>query len=454
MASMRSMWCVAGAVAFLAGCDAIHPLPAGEGAERVVEVAIFEGGYGIDWHQKMAERFNRDHAGEGLRIELWGDPRTADIIKPRLLRGDPPDLILDERLPLWLLIAAEKLRPFNAVLERPAHGADRPWRDLFARGMLDTYTSRGQVYAVPAAYGAWACWYDLSQFREHGWKVPETWRQFLDLCAAIQSAGVAPIALQGKYASFYGWNTYITLVQRVGGLAAVNRINALEPGAFSHPDALRAAELTRELAANYLQRGAMAMTHTESQLQFVNNRAALIFCGIWLENEMKESIPPGFELRCFNLPSVAGGRGNPALILGQGMEYLFVPTDARHPEEAFEFARYLVSPGNAPDMGASIGVISPLAHGTPRESVTPALQSVLDLIESSEGIFNVRLRALLPEWTAQVMNTAIRGLLGGKLTSEAFARMLDEGVASARADPDVIVPDFLPYDPAAYGEAP
>ena len=73
-------------------------VPPQEEAERVVEVAIFEGGYGIGWHQKMAERFNAANRDRGVRIELWGDPRTADIIKPRLLRGDPRFLDMLRRI--------------------------------------------------------------------------------------------------------------------------------------------------------------------------------------------------------------------------------------------------------------------------------------------------------------------------------------------------------------------
>lgn len=454
MGTLRTRWCTLLALSSLvAGCDALHRIPSDDGTERVLEVAIFEGGYGIEWHTGVAGQFNLEHEADGIRVELWGDPRTADIIKPRLLRGDPPDLILDERLPIWLLIAANKLMPFDEALAQPAFGGEGPWRDHFAAGMLDMYRSDGKVYAIPAAYGAWACWYDARQFRQHGWKVPETWREFLELCRRIQDQGLAPVAFQGKYPSFYGWNTYISLVQRIGGLEAIDRINRLEPGAFSHPDALGAAQRMQELAINYFQRGAMAMTHTESQLEFVKNRTAMIFCGIWLENEMKENIPPGFELRCFNLPRVEGGKGSPDLFLGQGMEFLFVPADARYPDLAFEFARYMVSPAKAPGMGAAIGVISPLRGGTPRDSVTPALQSVLDLIEGSQGIFNVRLRDLLPEWRVQVMKAAISALLRGSIGPEEFARRLDEGIAAARANPDLMIPPYVAYDPERSGES-
>ncbi|PCJ61191.1 MAG: hypothetical protein COA73_07630 [Candidatus Hydrogenedentota bacterium] len=420
--------------------------------EKVVEVAIFEGGYGIGWHTAMAEKFNAAHADDGVRIELWGHPRTADKIKPRLLRGDPPDLVLDERLPLWLLVGADKLTSFNDALKQPSEGGEGLWEDQFAPGMLDMFRSGGNVYAIPAAYGAWTCWYDAAMFREHGWEPPETWDEFLALCEEIKKAGIAPIALQGKYAAFYAWNTYVALLQRVGGLAAINRVNALEPDAFSHPDAVRAAALFQDLVVNYFQPGAMAMTHTESQLQFINGNAAMIFCGIWLENEMKESIRPGFELRTFNLPAVSNSKGNPRLLHGQGMEFLFVPKDARYPDEAFEFARFLVSPANARNMAETIGVISPLTGVTPPEVLTPALRSSLDVIEASDGIFNVRVYMLFPAWRAQTMNSAIGDLCRGDITPEEFGRMMDEGLQRAVAKTDIPIPDHIPYDAKALGE--
>ncbi len=440
--------------AIVQGCDAIHRLPSKDEPQRVVEVAIFQGGYGIGWHTMMAERFNEENAARGVRIELWGDPRTAEIIKPRLLRGNPPDLILDERLPLWLLIASNKLTSFSDALKVPAPGSDKPWGELFDQGMLDMFKSGDDVYALPAAYGAWVVWYDARMFREHGWQPPATWSEMLALCDKIKAAGIAPWTLQGKYPYFYGWNTYVAFVQRVGGLAAINRINALAPDAFSHPDAVEAARRMQDLSVKYLQRGAMAMTHTESQLQFVQGNAAMIFCGLWLENEMKNSAPPDFEMRAFTLPPFEGGKGNPRLFHGQGMEYLFVPRDGKNQDIAFEFARYLISPAAAPDMGRSIGVISPLEGATPRDSVSAAQQSALDIIDASQGLFNVRVYMLFPAWRTQVMGLAIAELLRGEITPEEFGKRLDDGIAAAVADPDTIVPPFQPYDPAALGEAP
>ena len=451
MVNRASICATLGLVLLLGACDAIRRAPVGKDSAKVAEIAVFEGGYGIEWHQKIAKKYSEVHAAENVRAEVWGDPRVAEKIKPRLLRGDPPDAFLVYGLPVWMLIAAGKLHPFDSILDQPAPGTTTRWRDLFIPGTLDAFTSDGKVYAVPSAFGAWACWYDARQFRQHGWRPPKTWGEFDALCERIKAAGIAPLAFQGKYPD-YAWNTFITLAQRIGGLKVLNRINGLERGAWLDPDVMRAAKLVQEMATRHFQRGAMAMTHTESQLQFVNGQAAMIWCGVWLENEMKTSTPPGFEMRCFNVPRVEGGKGNPAMFCGEGAEQIFVASDARNPDLALDFCRYMISPENAPDMGRSIGVISPLRGATPREAVSPTLQSVLDMMQDAPGIFTCRVDKLLLEWGQQVMKPVLSALLRGEMTPEEFCRKLDNGVAADIAKPDMIIPSYVPYDPVKFGE--
>jgi N-acetylglucosamine transport system substrate-binding protein len=420
--------------------------------EREIEVALFEGGYGIYWHDKIAGYYEKERAGEGIRVNLWGDPRVAEKIKPRLLRGDPPDVILVGGMPIWLLISTGKLHPFDAALDAPSPGSDQPWRDLFVPGILNSFTSDGHVYAVPNALGAWSCWYNAGLFQERGWEVPRTWDEFNRLCEQIRTEGIAPLAFQGKY-PLYAWWTFASLIHRCGGLETMNRLNDFEPGAFTHSDVVRAAQLLQDMAVNHFQVGAMAMTHTESQLQFVNGKAAMIFCGVYLENEMKESTPPDFQMRCFNVPAVKGGKGNPLLFNGEGGEWLFLPADANYPGLGAEFCRYMISPRHAADMGSSIGALSPLQGATPREAVTPALQSVLDMMDQAPGVFSLRHSTLLLTWTNQTLVPELAALLDGGRTPEAFCQNLENAVQRAVNVPDAIIPPFIPYDPAQFGEA-
>jgi ABC-type glycerol-3-phosphate transport system substrate-binding protein len=433
------------------GCDLFQPAGEATGASATLEVALFEGGYGIGWHSDAAALWSTQQPSGGVGAVVWGDPRVREKLKPRFLRGNPPDLMQAPYMPIWLLVTGGKLETFNDVLAMPGYGGAGSWEEQFVPGTLDTYRTDGKVYGIPSAFGAWTCWYDARLFREHGWLPPATWEEFMALCGAIESAGIAPLAFQGKY-PVYAWWTLVTLIQRCGGLEAINRINALEPGAFQHPDVVRAAGLLQDMARRYFQPGALSMTHTESQLQFVTGKAAMVFCGLWLYNEMRSNVPETFEMRCFNLPSVAGGKGNPKLFNGFGTEYFFVPSEGDHPEAAKDLVRFMVSLNQAPGMAERIGVISPLKGGTPRDRVAPPLQSALDMIEGADGIFGERVRELLIGWTLEAMLPGLARLLRGESTPAEFCAALDAGIAEAVAAPDRIIPSHQPYDPARYGE--
>ena len=75
--------------------------------------------------------------------------------------------------------------------------------------------------------------------------------------------------------------------------------------------------------------------------------AALVFCGLWLKNEMKSAIPDGFEMACFAVPFIEGGKGDPKAIYGGGGENFFVFRDARHPKEGADFLKFMLSLGPA-----------------------------------------------------------------------------------------------------------
>jgi ABC-type glycerol-3-phosphate transport system substrate-binding protein len=432
----------------LAGCDAIRRTPEAE-TGITIEAAVFEGGYGIGWHKEVAAKWSAENPG--LHVELWGDPRVVDKVKPRFLRGDPPDLVIEKYLPIWRLIAANKLAPFDAALAGAPPGSDTPWGELFMQGMLDLYRSDGHVYSVPTALNLWVCWYDATLFARHGWTPPRTWPEFLALCEQMRAAGVAPLAFQGKY-PIYGWWTFLSLVQRVGGLEAINRLNALEPGAFSHADVVAAAAMLQHLAQEHFQRGAMAMSHTESQLEWANGKAGLIFCGLWLFNEMRSSLPRGFDMRCFAVPAAPGGKGNPNVHFGMGSEFVFVPAEGRHTVEALAFARAMISPREAAAMAARMGVISPLKGALDPADAPPPLQSALHVLDTADGLFGVRVDWLLIEWQTQTMAGHLGLLLGGQESPEEFCRALDDGLQQQLANPDVIIPRQTPYIPADFGE--
>jgi N-acetylglucosamine transport system substrate-binding protein len=401
-----------------------------------LEVAVFEGGYGIEWHKAVARRYEQLHPG--IHINLWGDPRVDEKLKPRILRRDPPDLA-NCTLPFWKLVVADKLYPLNAALDSPAYGQNRTWRQSLTPGLLADYTYRGKVYAMPTNLSAWVCWYDRRQFRQHGWKAPKTWDEFMKLCAQIKAAGIQPLAFQGKYPT-YAWPTLLSLYQRLVPFNTWYAMQDLQPGAFTSPEFIHAARLLQQMGMQYFEPGAMAMTHTESQLEWVNGRAAMVFCGLWLENEMKNAIPPGFEMACFPVPMVEGGQGDPHAVYAGGGENFVAFAEAKHPREALDFLKYMVSLESARSYIQRLDTLSPVQGSVKGVPLSPALQSAVDALDQSTRLYSDRLSELYLEFAKNTEPDALADLLSGKITPEQFGARLEAAMEQVRRDPEIYKP--------------
>jgi N-acetylglucosamine transport system substrate-binding protein len=432
-------------VACSCGCDVVTVTQPGGKAETVVEAAVFEGGFGVDWHREIAAQYSELNRARNVRIKLWADPRVEEKIRPRILRGSPPD-IADAFLPYWKLIVAGKAYPLDEFLDSPAYDTPgKTWRETFVPGVLQSFTYQGKTYGVPLILSGWMAWYDRRQFREHGWEVPRTWSEFTTLCDRIKAEGIAPLAFQGKYPE-YAWWTFLTLIQRIGGVETFYRTQNLEPGALLLPDVVCAATMVQDIALKYFQRGSSAMTHTESQMEFVNGRAAMIFCGLWLENEMREATPPDFEMSCFNVPAVEDGRGHPGALHCGGGHYWMIYTDARHHQEAGRFLKYAFSVAHAGDFARRVDTLTAIRGSVDPDEVSPALLPAYYAIEQAPFLFAERLTLLYPQWNNDVMVNAIGQFVRGEITPRRFCELLEEGLEEIRRDPDIYKPPPITWE--------
>jgi N-acetylglucosamine transport system substrate-binding protein len=143
--------------------------------------------------------------------------------------------------------------------------------------------------------------------------------------------------------------------------------------------------MTHELLEKgYFQDGALGMTHTESQVEFLQGRAAMIPCGTWLEAEMIEQIPEGFRMRMMQIPAV-----NPDVdpaIVGTVVNYWMVPADAKNPELGAEYLKLLFSVPNCEKWVKEKMSLTPIL-GTGSVAESEALLSAVEVMENSSVVF-------------------------------------------------------------------
>jgi N-acetylglucosamine transport system substrate-binding protein len=304
---------------------ALAILPAGCGkkaqgkAGRVeIEVASFQGGFGLDFFEYAAREYEKTHPNVSIRV--WGEPRIWEKLRPRFNQGDVPDLTWPGwGMDTWGLVAEGQVMPLE-------------------KGKLN-----GHYYILPFNNNVFGWWYNVDMFRKHGWQPPKTYEELLVLCDKIKKAGIAPMTYQGKYPTYMLRGFLFPWVISAGGYAAFRDAENLKPGAWNSPAFLKAAQMVKELAdKGCFQEGAMGMDHTGSQMEFVLGHAAMIPCGTWLGSEMKKQIPPRFHMAYINPPVLAHGKGDPTAT-STSIEYWIIPAKSKHPGIAADLFKFMTS---------------------------------------------------------------------------------------------------------------
>lgn len=307
-----------------------------------LEVAVFQGGYGLDFFEYAAREYEKEHPN--IKIKVWGNPRIWEQLRPRFIDGDPPDLTWPGwGMDYWGLVMEGQVMEMDKYLEEKAYDQDKKWKDTFIPSLLNKGRYNGHYYIMPFNNNVFGWWYNAGLFEKNGWQPPKTYEELLVLCEKIKAKGIAPLTFQGRYPQYMLQGFFFPWAISAGGFDVFKDAQNLKPGAWKNPAFLKSAQMIEELAKKgYFQKGAMGMTHTEAQMEFLLGNAAMIPCGTWLGSEMKKQMPKGFRMLYINPPVLKDGKGDPT-ITSTGVETWIVPKQAKHPDEAADFYRFMTS---------------------------------------------------------------------------------------------------------------
>lgn len=412
----------------LAGCTS--PETGRRASGREIEVQIFMGGYGLDFFEKLARTYEQAHPG--VKVTLSGDPRIIDKIRPRLLAGNPPDVFW-AFLPMWRLANGGALYELSADLATPAYGQQITWRQSFLDGPLSTAMIGDKIYFVPTDLSVMLMWYNVKMFRQHGWRVPRTLDEMLDLCERIKAAGIAPIAFQGRYPD-YATPLLLSLFQRKAGGRPLYDVINMKKGAWMHPDLVWAAGVLQEMVnKGYFQPGCMGMTHTEAQMEFVNGRAAMVPCGTWLKAEQAGTTPKGFEMSCFNYPAVTGGKGDPSVAC-ISMGYWCVPAQAVNRKGGVDFLKWVTSRANANEFAREKYTLFSIKDAD--KDLCRELAPAVATMKQARYTWAAMMSNWYPELSRR-LNDSLSSLMAGNMTPEEFCRRMEAQAERTRRDRSV-----------------
>ena len=415
--------------------EAMNPLGLEAGAN--VEGIFFEGGFGRSYIDNAADIFRALHPDNAMSVE--GIQQVSEILRPRFIAGNPPDVIDNSgafHIPMDSLVADEQLADLAPLMAAPA--LDTPGKTfaetLFPNSQADGVFNGRQLY-LNIAYTVSGIWHSQSLFEDKGWEYPTTWAGMLDLCETIKSDGIAPWTYQGKFPQYMVFGCLMHLIHKTGGIQAIKDIDNLVDDAWKSDAVLQAVSMMHQLAdLGYIMPGTEGLTHTESQAEWLQGNAAFIPCGTWLENEMRELTPEGFDMVIKPVPGPDESSYH-SLVAWPGEPYI-VPVNAANVVGGMEFMRCMLSKANAQFFAKEISAIMPVFGGSEGVELSSALQSALEAAEAANGGFNYLSRGWYSDlWTAA--KNATGELLTNRISPQQFADTLQAAADEVKADDDI-----------------
>jgi len=231
-----------------------------------------------------------------------------------------------------------------------ALAADPAWKSVYAaNNVFQPVTYKGSIYGIPANGPDFEImWQNKATVQKAGGTPsPATWSAFMSDVSKLKKAGVSPIAISGKdlWPEMI-WMQYLTL--RFGGPTVFDKVNALQPGAWSQPAIMKAAQTVQSLAKVGAFEPAFDSVVFESgdADRLLANGQAAFEAQLYYDAANMRVWDPAFaaspNYSPFVFPSVPGGTGNPGDLVGLPAEYFalsaYASPNAR--KEALAWLKY------------------------------------------------------------------------------------------------------------------
>lgn len=114
------------------------------------------------------------------------------VLATRMQAGDPPDSFQvhagHELIDTW--VVADKMEPVTFIFE------ENGWMDDYPADVISILSHDGEIWSVPVnIHRSNVMWYNPAVLEANGLTAPTTMEEFFTVAAALQEAGVTPLAL-------------------------------------------------------------------------------------------------------------------------------------------------------------------------------------------------------------------------------------------------------------------
>ncbi len=281
-----------------------------------------------NYFKTVEDEFNATHETIHLTISSPNDAMT--ILKTRFIREDYPDIIgIGGDINYSYFVDAEIL----------ADIADYDGLQDINQGYLDIAESLELVptegtYILPYVANAAGILYNRDMFAEHGWKIPETWSELMQLCEEIKAEGILPFyfGFKDTWTCLAPWNAMAVELSPADATKQVNRGETTFTQEY------------RQLSEKYLAllpygpSDPFAYGYNDACTAFARGESAMYPIGSYATPQIL-SVNPDLNIDSFVMPASDEREGR---TLNSGIDLGFcVMSECENKDEAYEVLDFL-----------------------------------------------------------------------------------------------------------------
>lgn len=340
-----------------------------------LELQIFVNGSdnNVVW-EKTLNAF--EDANPDLKVTARIGINVNSQMATRWMSDNPPDFVLlHGNIDPVTYIQAKKFADLtNFMKTATVYGSSEKIWDKLKPDVL-TYHN-GKIYEAPNTLSGYGLWYDDSYFKQKGFSVPNSYEDLIALAPKANAAGIGAIAYPGQYSHYLVWGMVMPAVAAYGKefFHQVCTKSSLDVYKSANFKAVwqRLIDLAK-LKGSFMS-GTVQLNHIQSQMSWLQHKAALISSGSWMESEMKSDIPTGFNMRFTAASLVTADQKKTAILMPSGVA---VAEKAKNKDNALAFVRYLYRDEVLLGLMESYGFLSACKINTSKANLTPAIKEMI-----------------------------------------------------------------------------
>ena len=285
------------------------------------------------YFDQVEDQFNSTHDDIHLTISSPNDATT--ILRTRFIREDYPDIIG---------IGGDINYSYYLDADILADVSDYPGLADVKESYIDILealeiTPKDGTYGVPYVANAAGILYNRDMFEEHGWEIPESWDELMDLCEEIEAEGILPFyfGFRDTWTCLAPWNS---LAVDLAPADTCQKVNAGET-TFSE-EYVEVAEKCAQLVS-YGPDDPFAYGYNDACTAFANGESAMYPIGSYAVPQIL-SVNPEMNIDSFVTPGNDDASKN---TLNSGVDLLFAVTaECENKEAAYEVLDFLMDDAN------------------------------------------------------------------------------------------------------------